>query len=574
MKDEEILQESLQEFSNLQAYRAVHAEQWEEIAEILLPESRNTFYYGNYKFPGLKLTDRQVDSTGMIALWRFGAILDSLLTPRNTTWHLLQGEGEYVKKNRAAKLWFEEANRLLFKYRYSPISNFSGQNQCVYQSLGAFGTGPMFVDQAVDENDRPLRAIRYKHMPLGEVFMRENHQGLVNGFCRWFRLTAQQAVSQFRDANGNSTLPTALAERIQNSTSQTPYDFLWRVVPRTDFDRKRKDVKGKPYASYYISLTTNELITEGGFRKFPLCASRYVQAPGEVYGRSPASMVLPTLKTINAIKKDQLTQSHRAVNPVYLTEDDGIVGWSMRPGSLNKGGMRNGKKTVEMLDIGQPSVTDEALSKEAAIIESAFLTDLFKILLGDPKIFTATQIVEMMAQRGILIAPTVGRQQSEYLGPLIDRELDILMSLRLLPPMPPAILEARGEYNVQYASPLQRDQRAQEVAAFQRTLDMATAVANVSGDTSIFDNFDFPTAMPAIADINGVPESWMAGADQMAQKAKARAEAQQRQEAIQAAPAMAALTKANAAAAGKGAQIGPSGQPQPQGPAAGPQPQA
>lgn len=563
MKDEEILQESLQEFSNLQAYRAVHAEQWEEIAEILLPESRNTFYYGNYKFPGQKLTDRQVDSTGMIALWRFGAILDSLLTPRNTTWHLLQGEGDYVKKNRDARLWFEEANRLLFKYRYSPISNFSGQNQCVYQSLGAFGTGPMFVDQAVDENDIPVRALRYKHMPLGEIFMRENHQGLVNGYCRWFRLTAQQAISQFSD-----DIPTALKERIEKSSSQTPYDFLQRVCPRKDYDRKRKDAKGKPYASYYISITTGELITEKGFRKFPLCASRYVQAPGEVYGRSPASMVLPTLKTINAIKKDQLTQSHRAVNPVYLTEDDGIVGWSMRPGSLNKGGMRNGRKTVEMLDIGQPAVTDEALQKETAIIESAFLTDLFKILLGDPKIFTATQIVEMMAQRGILIAPTVGRQQSEYLGPLIDRELDLLQNLRLLPPMPPAILEARGEYNVQYASPLQRDQRAQEVAAFQRTLDLATAVANVSGDASIFDNFDFPTALPSIADINGVPESWMASPDKMAQKAKVRAEAQQRQEAIQAAPAQAALTKANAMAASKGAQIGPGGQPQPQ-----PQPQ-
>lgn len=565
MKDEDIVQESMQEFSGLQAYRAVHAEQWEEIAELILPTSRNTFYYGNYKFPGQKLTDRQVDSTGMLALWRFGAILDSLLTPRNVTWHLLQGEGDYVKKDRAARLWFEEANRLLFKYRYSPISNFSGQNQNVYQSLGAFGTGPMFVDQAVDENNTPLKALRYKHMPLGEVFLRENHQGLVDGYCRWFRLTANQACTQFGDKT-----PERIKEQAAKYAQQ-PLDFLQRVCPRNDYDKKRKDAKGKPYASYYISLTTNELITEGGYRKFPLCASRYVQAPGEVYGRSPATMVLPTLKTINAMKKDQLTQSHRAVNPVYLTEDDGIIGFSMRPGAINKGGMRNGRKTIEMLDIGQPQVTDEAMTKEAAIIDGAFLVDLFKILLGDPKIFTATQIVEMMSQRGILIAPTVGRQQSEYLGPLIDRELDLLQNMRLLPPPPPAILEARGEYNVQYASPLQRDQRAQEVAAFQRTIDMATAVANVSGDPSIFDTFDFGTALPAVADINGVPESWMASDQQKAQKAKVRAEAQQRQEAIQAAPAMAALTKANAAAAGKGAQIGPGGQPQPQGPAVQPQ---
>jgi hypothetical protein len=42
---------------------------------------------------------------------------------------------------------------------------------------------------------------------------------------------------------------------------------------------------------------------EGGYRSFPISASRYEQAPGEVYGRSPAMMVLPALKTLNAEKR-------------------------------------------------------------------------------------------------------------------------------------------------------------------------------------------------------------------------------------------------------------------------------
>ena len=172
---------------------------------------------------------------------------------------------------------------------------------------------------------------------------------------------------------------------------------------------------------------------------------------------------------------------------------------------MNPGGMRDGKMTVGVLPGGNMQVSHEMMQEEKAIIDGFFLVDLFKVLLGDPKIFTATQIVEMMAQRGILIAPTVGRQQSEYLGPLIDRELDLLQNMRALPPMPPLIREARGEYQVTYCSPLSRDMRAQEVAGFTRTLETALSVVNAAQDPSALDPFNFPVIIPQVAKIQGVP---------------------------------------------------------------------
>ena len=540
---ERIVAESQREFSALQTYRAIFASHWEEVAELVMPTSRNTFYYGNYNFPGLKKTDRQVDVTAALALTRFAAILDSLLTPRNLTWHMLGSNEDYVMKNRAARLWFEQATNLLFKMRYAPIGNFSAQNQNIFESLGAFGTGNMFVDQACDPQGNLVRGLRYKAIPLGEMFLRENHQGLINGFCRWFRLTGPQAVDMFKDK-----VPERLLEQARKS-SQMPFDFLHRVCPRDDYDPGRLDAKGKRFASYYICLTTNELIREGGYRSFPLAASRYIQTPGEVYGRSPAMLALPSIKTINAEKRDFLTQGHRAASPVLLTNDDGIANLSMRPGSMNAGGVSSdGKLLVHTLPSGNIQVTKEMMDEEAKIIEGFFLTDLFKVLLSDPKIYTATQIVEMMSQRGILIAPTVGRQQSEYLGPMIDRELDLLSMMRLLSPMPGILKEARGEYNVIYTSPLSRDMRAQEVAGFNRSLETALSIVNATQDPSPLDNFDFDVIMPAVNTINGMPESWNASDQKKDAKRAARAKAQERQEAIQAAPAQAAMLKAKAAA--------------------------
>lgn len=548
-----ICDESIREFSQLQTYRSLFAQQWEEVAELILPTSKNTFFYGSYNMQGQKKTQRQIDSTGAIALMRFAAILDSLLTPRNMMWHTLGSDNEKLNKDRQTRLYFERLTKILFQHRYSGIANFSANNCNHYTQLGAFGTAGMMID-AYQGHDG-AKGLRYYEAPLGETYYRENHQKLIDGFCRWFRLTPVQAMQMFdpkRDPN-NAGVPDRIKELAEQG-SQMPIEFLHRVCPRDDYVPGRLDKKGKLYGSYHICLTERWLCREGGYTSFPMAVSRYEQTPGETYGRSPAMLVLPCLKTLNAMKTDFLTQSHRAAVPTWFTADDGMVGMTMIPGAFNKGGVSpDGKLLIHAAPTGNIQVSENMMEKEAQIIESAFLTDLFKVLLGDPKIYTATQIVEMMSQRGILIAPTVGRQQSEYCTPMIEREIDVLNNLGLLPPMPPLLREARGEYKVVYQSPLARDMRAQEVAGFSRTLDMAMTIVNATQDPSPLDRFDFDAAMPAIADIQGVPPSWMADDDQVAQKRQSRAQEKQQAAQVQSMPAQAAMLKARAAIAKSGA---------------------
>jgi hypothetical protein len=162
---------------------------------------------------------------------------------------------------------------------------------------------------------------------------------------------------------------------------------------------------------------------------------------------------------------------------------------------------------------------------------------------------TATQVIEIVNEKGILVAPTLGRQETEYLGPMIDREIDVLMSLGLIPPMPPRLREAQGEYQVVYTSPLALSQRANQAAGFIRTVETAKEIANITQDPSYLDPFDFDVAIPEIAAIQAVPERWMADPDQIAAKRQTRAKAQQQQAQIQAMPAQAAMLKAQATVA-------------------------
>jgi len=546
-REDEVIHESLREFNQLVMMRSTFGTQWEEVAQLIDVNSRNTFQYGDFNWQGMKKTDRQVDATGMMALSKFAAICDSLLTPRNMMWHGLQANDDYLNKNRDVRLYFEQVTRILFKYRYAPYANFASQNQMCFRNLGAYGNSGMFIDEFDGTQFQQTKGIRYMAMPLGELFYHENHQKLVDGVCRWFRLTARQAYQKWGDK-----IPQQLRAPLEQN-SEMLFNFLHRICPRSDYDPERLDEKGKPWASYYISLEGRTLLSEGGYRAFPIAVSRYEQAPSETYGRSPAMMVLPALKTLNAEKTTFLKQGHRAADPVLLTADDGITDFSLRPGALNKGGVNaDGRPMVHVLPTGEIQISKEMMAEEKAIIMDAFLVSLFQIMTETPQM-TATEVIERTNEKGILLAPTVGRQQSEYLGPMITREIDVLAAQRLLPPMPPILREAGGEYLVTYTSPLARAMRAQEAAGFFRSVEMVKELVNITQDPSLLDPFDFDTAIPEIAqDINGVPPSWMSSEQQVALKRQTRAQAAARQEQIQAAPAAAAMMKAQAAQAKAG----------------------
>ena len=101
-------------------------------------------------------------------------------------------------------------------------------------------------------------------------------------------------------------------------------------------------------------------------------------------------------------------------------------------------------------------------------IHGAYFVSLFDILEKDRVEMTATEVIERGREKGQLITPVVGRQQSELLGPMIQRELGILERQGILPELPPALIEAGGAIEIEYDTLATRLQQSDEVAAYQR----------------------------------------------------------------------------------------------------------
>lgn len=533
--------ELIREFSFLEARRGIWEKHWEEVALKVLPYYSTSFYIQGNMVPGTKRNQLQYDVTANAALWKFAAAMESMLTPANNKWHRLRHPDLNLMKRRNVQLWFDQVNDAMFHFRYSPNSGYQANQHDGYVGLGAFGTSCLFTDEFRDPVDPRMRGLRYRNVHLGELFFSTNFQGQVDKVFRRFKMTLRQIEQKW---------PGQLPDNYKNQLKDKPENevqIIHVVKPNPDFDPKRLDPKGYRYASYYLLREAVQLLHQGGYRCMPYSVARYLTAPGELYGRSPAMNVLPSISVLNEEKKTILKQGHRTVDPVLLAHDDGIIdGFSMKPGAVNYGGVNSeGRPLVHTLPVGNLAIGKELMDDERLAINDAFLVTLFQILVQTPQM-TATEVLERAREKGALLSPTMGRFQAESIGPMIEREFDLLSWQGLIPPPPPELVEAGAEYMVEYDSPLNRAMRSDEAAGTMRTFQWASEIASVTQDPSVMDYFDTDTIIPELMQINGAPFRFMRDPEQVAQIRANREQAQAAAQLTQALPGIAAIQKAAA----------------------------
>lgn len=537
---DELVTGALRDFSYAESRRGIWNGVWEEVARVVLPYYVNSFVNQGNVVQGQKKNQEQYDVTANGALWKFAAAMESMLTPANSKWHRLRPIDPILKRNREAMLWYDLATDALFHYRYSPYSGFQSNIHGCYVGIGAFGTSCIFTDAFNDPTRPGQGGLRYRQIHLGDLYIMENHQGQVDKVFRRFKMTLRQIAQKW----GQDKLPSDLTGRF-NTNPEDEVTILHIVRPNLEYEPGRLDDKGKRYTSLYILKDFRVLLERGGYRTMPYSVARYLTAPGEYYGRGPAMNVLPSIKTLNEEKRVVLLEGQKAVNPVLLTHDDGILdGVSLRPGAQNPGGVNaDGRPLVHVLPTGNMQIGKELMEMEQAVINDAFLVTLFQILVDAPQM-SATEVVERAREKGILMSPTMGRYQCEGLGPQIEREFDLLLSQGLIPPPPQIVVQAHAEYKVEYDAPLNRAMRAEEAAGGMRTFQWASEIAANTQDPSVLDPFDTDVMVPDLADINGMPFRWLRDPDAIAERRKGRQQDKAAAQLTQALPGIASMAKA------------------------------
>lgn len=496
---------------------------WEQAARRLLPYHDD---FNSKHSPGDTRTNYQYDAFPGLALNRYAAAMEAGLTPRTATWHYLSTGDDALDDDDDVKAYTQAFNRLLWRNRYSPKANFANQNHEVLIMNGAFGNGPLFVE------DHPEGGVSYRSVHLSQMYWMEDGQGFIDTFHRKHEMTARQMRKRFGDA-----LPEKPAKAIEAGKLDEAFEVLHVVMPREDYDPDRLDHMGMKYTDTYILLDGKEpLRVDSGYHELPYMVARNVTSSREIYARGPGIQLLPDIKMLNEMKRDVIEAANMAVDPPTLLHDDSILGeFRMQPGARNYGGVDDNGRQMAVpfdnrarVDIGQEMINDVR-----AQIDDAFLGVYFRVLLENPSM-TATQALLIAQQQGQMTSPVVGRLQSEYLGPLLRRESGILFRQGKHPPMPPILedyMRQTGErLTIEYESPMTRAARAEEGVAIMRTFESLAAWAQIKGP-SVYRKFDEGKVADKLAEVNGVPQDVLKSDEQL--------EAEDEQEAMQNAAAMA-----------------------------------
>ena len=300
-------------------------------------------------------------------------------------------------------------------------------------------------------------------------------------------------------------------------------ELLHVVLPRIDRNTEKQDNMNMPFASVYIDLETDSILSQGGFEDFPYIVPRFLKATGETMGRSPAMTALPDVKMLNLMSKTIIQAAQKQIDPPLLVPDDGIIlPVRTQPGGLNF--FRTGTRDmIQPLNTGGNIPIGLSMEDQRrGAIRSAFYVD--QLLSGSSPNMTATEVVQRQEERMRVIGPVLGRLMNEMLRPLIDRVFALMLRNEMLT-IPPQALQGL-DVDIEYVSPLARVQKSSSLNSTMKALEILLPLAQ---SLPVGDHLDPDGLVRHITDSLGVPKSTFRSSREVAELRQQRAIAQQEQ---------------------------------------------
>lgn len=473
---------------HLQGQRGSFDSLWQDVATYCIPRKA---IISSSRSMGSELTTTVYDSTARTSSQIFASGLHGYLTNPTTKWFKLGLKNEQLMEVTGVREWLFEVEDITSDIINS--SNFSQQVFEVYRDLGVFGTACLYEEE--DEDDH----IRFNSRPIYEIYIVEDAKERVSEVFRVFEFTAAQAYEFFGDKVSSKI------KELKENRPDEKVEFLHWVGKRDVRKAGKEDKYNKPFASLWIEVSTQHLCKEGGYNEFPFFVVRFQKNSMEKYGYSPAITVLPDIRMVNKMKKTVLQQAEKMVNPPLDAPDEGyVLPLDISPGAVNYHRLGVGKDNLIrplLPDIsrGLP-ITQEMINETQNIIKSAFFVDLFLMLASQPKM-TATEVIQRVNEKMLVLSPVLGRLMSEFLDPIIHRTVNILARRGVLPPAPEAL--QGQEYTIKYISPLARAQKAFENNSMQQFLAIIGEMAQIAPE--VVDVVNTDAVVREYAKIQSVP---------------------------------------------------------------------
>lgn len=514
MKEFNVSPESLiKRYDRLKSDRVNWDQMWEELATYLMPGKVD---FISTTTRGTKRAAEVYDSTGIHALQILSASLHGSLTSPSTKWFGLRFRQDELNEDKDAKDWLEQCSKSMFQEFGK--SNFSTEVAESYQDMVGFGTACLQFD--VKTKDAQFDGFNFRACHLAEVVISESEEGRIDTVFRKIKLTARQAKQKFGDDAGDKAI------KALEKDPDKEFEYIQAVFPR--------EIEGevamvapphmRPWACYYISVIDKKICKESGYYELPYMVPRWGKTTGDVYGFGPGCVARPDIKTLNESRKLAMKAWEKSIDPPLKALQNGILGKiDMRPSTVTY--VRDMNSLEPIVNATNWNADQLMLGDVRASVRRIFFSDQLELNEGPQMTATEVQVRYELMQR--LLGPTLGRLQSEFLNPIVERAFYSMLRGNALPPMPEVLQQAGGDLDIEYVGPLARSQKMDEVTSIQRAIEGIMQLAQVNPD--VLDIVDVDKAGRTISDRLGAPADILRGDEQVGEMRQSRQQQQQQQ---------------------------------------------
>lgn len=532
--DSALAKHVIDRFEELKQHRNAKADQLDMIGRVYQPNRQGFRGQTNdqWNLHGL------FNSTTLTAASNATASLYSTLCNPANRWFQASSGDPDLDEFHSVKEWNDIVGRRMLASFGPAVSNFYQSAVIWVADNVVMGTGIMVSDEGQAQGGG--RKIIDTCVGLADAVFGVDAWGLVDELIVERRLTPVQAARFY----GAENLPEVIREKAIAGKQNEKQCYLQAIQPNDDFTPGKLGVKGKPYVSTHVAVEGRAVTRQGGMSEQNFAVPRWFTDSQNPWGSGLGYLNLASAVKLQVQERDNLQAGALAARPPIGTTGSKALrrDAKLAPGKFLHGAVSHtGQQLVRPIFTHQGlPVTIDMVRATKEEVENGWHAALLSLVgrtgLGN------LEVIERTEERLRLLAPFLGRIQTEGLTPILERRFAMLWRAGQLPPPPK---ELKGQpLMMKFTSVAAMAQKAQEGVAVSRLLEDTYKLAASHPDPqSVWDNVDVDGSYQVLAEARGVPARAIRSREEKEAIRKGRAEQEQAAQAMAAAQQGAAIGK-------------------------------
>lgn len=394
-------------FADMQSMTGI----WDELRSFYMPRTKAE---GNLEENPNHDDDRHFSEEAAKDLAILSGAHVTLITPATDDWMAYAPPvGSRYENDGGGKRWYDNASRVVM--RVLSRSNFMAANKLFLDDRCGLGTGCLMTEK------RRGGGVFFRHVPCGTYGMGMNEYGEVDKLVRRFKLTPDQAVSQFGE---EALRGTRVAQDYQKPAARysVRHEFYQLVLPNDGVvlrdSRGLTPKKRKAFKSVYMLAVDYKVVQEGGYDTFPFCVSRFMPWGESVWGEPPAWKARRQIRNVDRVNKILDVLGDKSAFPPILMMADQVKQLDLRAGGrthVSREAVMQGLPR-EWANTGRYDMGLERIENSERKIKEAFFVPFIQPVTSTPdsKDMTATEINRRVTETIYPIVPSIYQCFEDY----------------------------------------------------------------------------------------------------------------------------------------------------------------